>query len=184
VTSGRTGFVALALAVYAACALWATWPAVQSADDHYLALGSDGHGEAAAGDHLQLGWSFWLVGHQLERGASPLADPYSFRPEASAPPNTQGWMLGVPYWPLERLRGPIVSYNVVVLLSFLAAGGICCWWLRSLGLTRVAALAGGTAFALAPYVVGQRTGHLLGLSIQCIREIGNGAFESRRVFEK
>jgi hypothetical protein len=161
--ASRVRFVLLAVVVYAVCALWATWPAVRHADDRYLALPAAGHGEAAAGDHLQLGWAFWLVGHQLERGSSPLSDPYSFRPEASAPPNTQGWLLGVPYWPLERLGGPIRAYNLVVLLSVLAAGGLACWWLRSLGLGRVAALAGGVAFALAPYVVGQRTGHLLGL---------------------
>ena len=84
----------LALALYAACALWATWPAIRHVDGHYLARPAAGFGEAAAGDHLQLGWSFWLVGHQLEHAESPLADPYSFRPEAEAPPNLQGWLLG------------------------------------------------------------------------------------------
>jgi hypothetical protein len=43
------------------------------------------------------------------------------------------------------------------------AGGVTCWWLRALGLARAAALAGGLVFALAPYRVGQSTGHLLGL---------------------
>lgn len=51
----------------------------------------------------------------------------------------------------------------MVLLSFVAAGGLCCAWLRTLGLSRKAALAGGLVFALAPYRVGQSTGHLLGL---------------------
>ena len=95
---GRLAFPALAVALYTACALWATWPAIRHVDGaHYLARPAAGHGQAAAGDHLQLGWAFWLVGHQLERGASPLADPYSFRPEADAPPNLQGWLLGLPY---------------------------------------------------------------------------------------
>ena len=49
--------------------LWATWPAIRHVDDaHYLARPAAGYGEAAAGDHLQLDWAFWLVGHQLERG--------------------------------------------------------------------------------------------------------------------
>src|SRR4026207_243735 len=55
-----------------------------------------GHGGAAAGDHLQLGWAFWLVGHQLERRASPFADPYSFRPEAEAPPSPPGRLFALP----------------------------------------------------------------------------------------
>jgi hypothetical protein len=162
--AGRSRFVVVALAVYAACALWATWPAIRHVDGaHYLARPAAGHGEAAAGDHLQLGWAFWLVGHQLERGASPLTDPYSFRPESDAPPNLQGWLLGLPYWPLAAGLGDIWAYDLVVLISFVLAGGIACWWLRSLGVSRPAALVGGAAFCLMPYRVGQSTGHLLGL---------------------
>jgi hypothetical protein len=159
----RSRFVPFALGVYVVAALFATWPGVRHADDGYLARPASGYGEAAAGDHLQLGWAFWLVGHQLGRGAAPWADPYSFRPEAEAPPNVQGWLLGLPYWPLDRLLGHVWAYNLVVLLSFVAAGGLTCWWLRALGLGRGAALAGGLVFALAPYRVGQSTGHLLGL---------------------
>ena len=61
------------------------------------------------------------------------------------------------------LFGNVWAYDLVVLLSFVAAGGLACWWLRALGLSRGAALAGGLVFALAPYRVGQSTGHLLGL---------------------
>ncbi len=159
----RGGFVALALVLYAACALWATWPAVQHIDGRYLARPAAGDGEAAAGDHLQLGWAFWLPGHQLEHGGAPWADPYTFRPEASASPNLQGWLLGIPFWPLRALLGNIWAYNLVVLLSIAAAGALTCWWLRALGLARGAALVGGLVFALAPYRLGQSTGHLLGL---------------------
>ena len=122
-----------------------------------------GHGEAAAGDHLQLGWAFWLPGHQLEQGGAPWADPYTFRPEASASPNLQGWLLGIPFWPLRALLGNIWAYDLIVLLSIAAAGALTCWWLRALGLARGAALVGGLVFALAPYRLGQSTGHLLGL---------------------
>lgn len=143
--------------------MWATWPAVRQIEGHYLARPSAGLGEAAAGDHLQLAWAFWLPGHQLERGAVPWADPYTFRPEAEAAPNLQGWLLGIPFWPLRHLVGNVLAYDLIVLASFLLAGGLACWWLRALGVGRAAALAGGLVFALAPYRVGQSTGHLLGL---------------------
>lgn len=136
---------------------------MQHVDDRYLARPAVGFGEAAAGDHLQLGWAFWLPGHQLENGGAPWVDPYSFRPEAKAGPNLQGWLLGAPFWPLRHLLGNIWAYNLIVLFSFVAAGGVACWWLRALGLVRSAALVGGLVFALAPYRVGQSTGHLLGL---------------------
>ena len=162
-TRRRFGLIALAVALYVGCALWATWPAIRHVDGHYLARPAAGYGEAAAGDHLQLGWALWLVGHQLERGASPLADPYSFRPEAVAPPSLQGWLLGLPYWPLSALAGDVWAYDVVVLLSFVLAGALACAWLRALGLSWGAALLGGAVFCLMPYRVGQSTGHLLGL---------------------
>jgi len=136
---------------------------VQHVDDRYLARPSVGYGEAAAGDHLQLGWAFWLPGHQLESAAAPWVDPYTFRPEAKAGPNLQGWLFGAPFWPLRHLLGNIWAYNLIVLFSVVAAGGVACWWLRALGLVRSAALVGGLVFALAPYRVGQSTGHLLGL---------------------
>jgi len=162
--SARSRFVLLALAVYAVCAAWATWPAIRHVDGaHYLARPAAGHGEAAAGDHLQLGWAFWLVGHQLEHKASPLEDPYSFRPEAEAPPSLQGWLFGLPYWPVSNAFGDVWAYDVIVLLSFVLAGGMACWWLRALGLSRAPALVGGVVFCLMPYRVGQSTGHLLGL---------------------
>ena len=162
--SSRSRFVLVAVALYAVCAVWATWPAVRHVDDaHYLARPAAGHGEAAAGDHLQLGWAFWLVGHQLERGASPVVDPYSFRPEAKAPPSLQGWILGLPYWPLAAAVGDVWAYDLIVLFSFVLAGATACWWLRALGLSRSAALVGGVVFCLMPYRVGQSTGHLLGL---------------------
>ncbi len=161
--SGR--FLGLALVLFTLCALWATWPAVRHLDGaHYLARPAAGHGEAAAGDHLQLGWALWLAGHQLEHADAPWDDPYTFRPEAEAPANLQGWLLGLPYWPLDRLAGPVWAYNLVLLLTFVLAGGLTTWWLRALGLGRAAALVGGAAFALAPYRVGQSTGHLLGLA--------------------
>ncbi len=173
------GFVAIGIALYAACALSATWPAVRHVSSDYLARPAAGYGEAAAGDHLQLGWAFWLPGHQVERGAAPWLDPYSFRPESEAAPNLQGWLLGTVYWPLDRLLGGIWAYNLLVLGSFVAAGGAAAWWLRSLGVVRVAALAGGVVFALAPYRVGQSTGHLLGL-IAFLLPLSLLALERRR----
>ncbi len=159
----RGGFVALAVALYAVSAIWVTWPAVRHLDGRYLARPAAGYGEAAAGDHLQLGWAFWLPGAQIERGAAPWADPYSFRPEATSSPNLQGWLYGIPFWPLRHSFGNVWAYNLIVLFSVVAAGGVACWWLRALGLARAAALTGGLVFAIAPYRVGQSTGHLLGL---------------------
>ena len=135
---------------------------MRDAGSSFLAGGAPGHGEAAPGDHLQTAYHLWLVGDQLEHGHVPWRDPYSFRPESGPQPNYPGWPFGLVFWPLSALFGLVRGWNALVLLGYVAAGGCTCLWLRELGLPRAAALAGGLAFAIAPYRAAQSTGHLLG----------------------
>jgi hypothetical protein len=140
----------------------ATWPALRSGDDSFLAQGLPARGETAPGDHLQTVWQLWLPGHLIEQGDAPWLDPYSFQPEVDRRPNFAGWPFGLVFWPLHALFGPVVGWNAFVLLSFVGAGALTFLWLRELELGREGALAGGLAFALAPYVVTQGAmGHLL-----------------------
>ena len=126
-----------------------------------MAEGKAGHGEAAPGDHLQTGYQLWLVGHQLEHGRAPWRDPYSFQPEVKPRWNLAGWPFGWVYWPLGAF-GAVLGWNAFVLFGFVGAGGLAALWLRELGLPRGAALVGGLAFALAPYLQAQwSAGHLL-----------------------
>ncbi len=79
--------------------------------------------------------------------------------------NLAGWPFGYVYWPLERALGTVLAWNAFVLLGFLGAGGLAALWLGELGLRRGAALTGGLAFALAPYLQTQwSAGHLLAWS--------------------
>jgi hypothetical protein len=76
--------------------------------------------------------------------------------------NFAGWPFGLVYWPLQRALGTVWAWNVFVLLGFLGAGSFAALWLRELRVRRGAALAGGLAFCLAPYLVAQASaGHLL-----------------------
>jgi hypothetical protein len=148
--------------VYLGAGVVATWPALREADESFLAQGLTARGETAPGDHLQAVWQLWLPGHQLERGEAPWLDPYSFQPEVEPRPNFAGWPFGLVFWPLHALLGPVVGWNAFVLLAFAAAGSLTFAWLRELGFDRPGALAGGLAFALAPYLVTQGAmGHLL-----------------------
>jgi hypothetical protein len=160
--SSRAGFVALVFAVYLAAGVSTTWPAVLHARTHFLSGGAPGHGEASPGDHLQTLYHYWLVGHQLEHGRAPWRDPYSFRPEVPPQPNYPGWPYGFAFWPLAAAFGMVVGWNVLQLLLYVLAGVAACAWLRELGLARGPALAGGLAFAIAPYRAEQSVGHLLG----------------------
>jgi hypothetical protein len=127
-----------------------------------MAEGRPGHGEAAPGDHLQTGYQLWLVGHQLEHGRAPWRDPYSFQPVVEPRVNFAAWPFGLPYWPLHEAFGTVAAWNLFLLVAFLGAGGFAALWLRELRVRPGAAVAGGLAFALAPYLAGQASaGHLL-----------------------
>jgi hypothetical protein len=140
----------------------ATWPAVGSFASAFVANDRLGAGEPPAGDHLQSVYRFWLVGHQLEQGAAPWKDPYSFQPVVEPQTVLGGWPFGFAFWPLDALLGPVVAWNLLLLGTIVAAGLLTYGWLRCLELGRPAAAVGGLAFALAPYRLEQSAGHLLG----------------------
>jgi hypothetical protein len=177
--SRRAGYVALAAALYLAAGVAATWPAILHARSHFLSGGAPAHGEASPGDHLQTLYHYWLVGHQLEHGRAPWRDPYTFRPEAKPQPNYPGWPFGLVFWPLSAALGLVGGWNALQILLYGLAGAAACAWLRELGLPRGPALAGGLAFAIAPYRVAQSVGHLLG-PISLLIPVTLWAFERAR----
>ncbi|MET0201996.1 MAG: hypothetical protein ABW245_09090 [Gaiellaceae bacterium] len=176
---GRPGLVALLVAAYLGAGLLATAPRLGDAGSRFLARGTPVPGEAAAGDHLQAEYHLWLVGHQLSRGAAPWRDPYTFRPESPPRWNFGGWPFGLPFWPLAALFGPVLGWNLFVLLTYLAAGSFAYLWLRELRLPVGAALVGGLVFALEPYRVAQSAGHLRG-PISVLLPLSLWAFERSR----
>ena len=154
-------------------------PQLSHAGSRFLARGTPIHGEAAAGDHLQAEYHLWLVGHQLEHGRAPWRDPYTFRPESPPRWNFGGWPFGLPFWPLAAIFGPVLGWNLFLLLTYVAAGGFAYLWLRELTLPVAAALVGGFVFALAPYRVAQSAGHLRG-PISALLPLALWAFERSR----
>ena len=73
-----------------------------------------------------------------------------------------GWPWGLPFWPLHLAFGPVIAWNLLLIASIALAGLATYGWLRLLDLPVAAALAGGLAFAIAPYRLAQSGGHLLG----------------------
>ncbi|HWG56562.1 MAG TPA: hypothetical protein VNT58_08595 [Gaiellaceae bacterium] len=160
----RAGVVLLALALYLAAGAASTWPALRDADSAFLARSSGAAGPVDAGDHLQSAYQLWLPGHQLARGEAPWRDPYGFAPYVEGRTTFAGWPFALVFAPLQALVGTVGAWNLLVLFSYAVAGLLTFAWLRELGLPRVAAIAAGLAFALAPYRVAQLAlGHQLAL---------------------
>jgi len=119
----------------------------------------------AQGDYLQLYYYLWLVRDRLAAGASFLRDPYQFAVDGPRLnlPNTF-LPLALLYVPLS-LAGARLAYNLLVLLSFPAAGLTAALLARRYGMDRGAALVAGVVFACAPYRVGALLGgHPAGLA--------------------
>ena len=169
----------LVTALYALAAVVAVLPAVLRLGSEFISTGLPGHGEAASGDHLQTTYRFWLFGHQLEQGAEPWRDPYSFQPLVEPQVVLGGWPFGLPFWPLEAAFGPVVAWNLLLLGTTVAAGLLAYLWLSELALPPAAAALGGLAFAVAPYRLVQSGGHLLGW-IAVLVPLALWAFERSR----
>jgi hypothetical protein len=147
---------------FAAAAAVSTWPGIRGFGSSFISLGGDGHGEPVAGDHFQAIYRFWLAARQLEHGAAPWRDPYSFQPLVDHQTVLGAWPFALPFWPLDALFGPVVAWNLLLLGTIATAGLLTYAWLRSLGVATAAALVGGLAFAIAPYRLAQSGVHLLG----------------------
>jgi hypothetical protein len=169
----------LVTALYVLAAVVAALPAVLQLGSEFMSTGLPGHGQAASGDHLQTTYRFWLVGHQLEQGAEPWRDPYSFQPLVEPQVALGGWPFGFPFWPLEAAFGPVVAWNLLLLAVTVAAGVLAYLWLSELALPPAAAALGGLAFAVAPYRLVQSGGHLLGW-IAVLVPLALWAFERSR----
>ena len=156
-------------------------PALRHASSDFLSYGTPRPGGVVTpGDHLQTTYNLWLPGHQVGRGEAPWVDPYSFQPEAEQRVNFPGWPFAVLFWPLHVLFGAVGAWNAFALLSYVGAGAAAAGWLRSLRLPLGVALAGGLAFALAPYRSIQTSGgHLLG-PVAMLLPLALWALERRR----
>ena len=114
--------------------------------------GAPGHGEAAPGDHLQTGYRLWLAGHQLEHGQPAVGRPVHV-PARGGAAGERGLVAVRPAL-LAARAGARPRARVERLHAALPVRARACsrlLWLRALGLSRVAAAAGGLAFEIAPY---------------------------------
>jgi hypothetical protein len=102
------------------------------------------------GDTLQLYYQLWLVRDGL-LGPTPLfTDPYQFRVDGPRWNLPQTFLpLALPFTALS-VFGPHAAYNLLVLLSFPAAGLAAYGLARHLTRDSVAAVAAGVGFALLP----------------------------------
>jgi hypothetical protein len=114
------------------------------------------------GDNYEFLWKLAWVPHRLHLHRTPFFASAVF-------PQAGGYDLGSTdlspsatflLAPVTALADPVVSYNLVMLASFVLAGVGAYLLCRRLGAAPLAALVGGAAFAFCPFHFVQNYGHL------------------------
>jgi hypothetical protein len=114
------------------------------------------------GDNLEYVWKMWWVKHAiLDLHTTPFFAPQIYYPYgynmANAELTPTHTVLALP---LTALMGPVVSYNLTILISFVISG-LGMYLLVTAYTARVGpALIGGLAFGFSPYRVAHSVGHL------------------------
>jgi len=116
-------------------------------------------------DNLQLYYRYWLAGESARGNIPPFSNPYEF-----ATPGTRGFTSQqVPVSLLFFLFSawdPILAYNLIILLSFVACGAGMMLWCHHYTRDYGAALVAGLIFAIMPFRLPQLyAGHPNGVAI-------------------
>lgn len=127
---------AVALALYGALAVLLTWPIAKHMGTHVLGF---------PGDNLGAVHSLWWVWDQVANLRFPWAvDAYAY-PSSTIFFHPSPLMEAISL-PFTGLFGPVVSFNVLMLLSFTASGYTCFLLVRHLCGSLVVALGAGALF--------------------------------------
>jgi hypothetical protein len=125
---------------------------------------------ADQGDGFQNVWNIWWVNLSLfHLHASPMFTRFLFFPEgASLLGHTISLTNTVPSAALAMLFSPATAYNVWLILGFVLGGVFTYYLCLELGVSSIAAFAGGYLFTFSEYHFSHATGHFQLVAIQWI----------------
>ena len=145
---GWQGFAVLG--VYLALGLWLFWPLLGHLGTHLMG-GRDGY---------LLVWWVEGVPHALLHLHDPLLGAGLGQPSpVNAMWNGSIVLPSILMTPVTLTAGPVVSYNLLLLISAPISAGAAYWMCRVLGAGRFPSFLGGLLFGFGPYVATQSAGH-------------------------
>ncbi len=143
----------LVLLLYAGLTVLLLWPLVR--DIGSAVIGWEGD------NFLCVRVMWWMKHALLDLHASPFTDPTVYYPigynTAHGPLLFANSLLGLPF---TVLFGPLVSYNLMVLLSFVLTGFGVYLWISHITGSRGAGIVAGTIAAFLPYRFAHSVGHM------------------------
>jgi hypothetical protein len=151
--SGNFQRIVFPLAFFLCAALIMTWPL--ASDMSHSVVGS-------RGDNIYYIWLIgWFQKAIFQLHVNPLVVTLLNYPA--------GWPLAyteitfaniVIALPFSLVWGPVLAYNMVLLISFVLSGWFMFLWVDEITKNRLAGLVAGTVFAFAPYRMAHLNGHL------------------------
>jgi hypothetical protein len=148
----RARELAGALLLYVMLALIFTWGAWRDSEHRWVGI---------CCDQEQAMWFLAWAPTALERGESPLlTDRLNAPVGANLMWNTPSTLPALALAPLTQTLGPIVTYDIAVVLAIALSGLACFAALRRSTSGALGPLIGGALYALSPYVASHTTLHL------------------------
>jgi hypothetical protein len=141
----------LAMALYLALALAAMWPGLFTGHDTIV---------GTTGDPSLSIWALQWMPFALSHHLNPLVTDYLHYPGGvNLMWNSSTLLPALVLTPVTDLFGPIVSYNVLVLLSMWLSGWCAYLAVRRYSRQWVSAALGGLIYEFSPFMASQITGH-------------------------
>jgi hypothetical protein len=141
----------LVVCVYASMAVLLGFPAWLSPSTRYIGVG---------GDPLQTMWFLTWTPHALTHLQNPwLSDVMNYPQGFSLVWNGAQFFSALVLWPVTALAGPMVSYNALVTLSFVASAGCAYAAIKRFVPNTMSAAAGGLVYGFSPFMIAAARGH-------------------------
>ncbi|HEV2224037.1 MAG TPA: hypothetical protein VGR84_13645 [Candidatus Acidoferrales bacterium] len=113
------------------------------------------------GDNFQHAWFLWHFARAIASGHDPFYTHLLFYPaRANLAWSTLDPLAGILALPLSMLAGPVIAYNLSLILQLALAAFFARLLCLRICRNEIAALFGGIAFGLGPFLLAHALGHL------------------------
>jgi hypothetical protein len=145
---------------YLATSAWSVYPVLASPMRRVIGW---------AGDNIQYIYILGWVAKALRSGASPFIDPHINPPAGLQLATTDAPFISfIVFSPLTWITNEVLTYNLLLFLSYFLSGLFTYLWIKRLTGSRFAGVVSGLIFLLAPYRLAHGYGHLNLVSTQFI----------------
>lgn len=141
-----------ALVIFALASLLAAYPILAGPATHVVGW---------LGDNVQYSYMIGWSARALELHQSPFVDPYLNYPGTLLLATTEApFLLMIAVSPVTMLFGPVLGYNLLLVLAHFLSGYVAYLWILRVTGSRFGGIVAGLAFMFTPFRIAHSYGHL------------------------